>query len=97
MFCTSLLVVVLLFFRVDTNTVEAFSIVELPTASTSISLQQQRQRRQQQQNHVVLFSLSSSSPLEDNVENVDIVICGGGPTGLLSAIMLSQKFPNVSM
>jgi ribulose 1,5-bisphosphate synthetase/thiazole synthase len=44
----------------------------------------------------VLFSLSSSSPLEDNVENADIVICGGGPTGLLSAIMLSQKFPNVS-
>ena len=28
-------------------------------------------------------------------EETDYVICGGGPAGLLSAIMLAQKFPNV--
>lgn len=29
-------------------------------------------------------------------EAADIVICGGGPTGLLTAVMLSQEFPRVS-
>lgn len=30
------------------------------------------------------------------VEEADYVICGGGPAGLLSAIMLAKKFPSVS-
>lgn len=38
----------------------------------------------------------STEANKNDVESTDIVICGGGPTGLLSAIMLSQKFPNVS-
>jgi hypothetical protein len=32
---------------------------------------------------------------EEDVASTDIVICGGGPTGLLCAIMLSEKFPQV--
>ena len=28
--------------------------------------------------------------------SADAIICGGGPAGLLSAIMLAQKFPDVS-
>ncbi|KAL3905291.1 MAG: hypothetical protein SGARI_004535, partial [Bacillariaceae sp.] len=27
-------------------------------------------------------------------ETVDVLICGGGPTGLLSAVMMAQQFPN---
>jgi hypothetical protein len=30
------------------------------------------------------------------VEETDYLVCGGGPAGLLCAIMLAQKFPNVS-
>jgi 2-polyprenyl-6-methoxyphenol hydroxylase-like FAD-dependent oxidoreductase len=35
---------------------------------------------------------ASSAPTPD--EMVDVLICGGGPTGLLSAIMMAQRFPN---
>jgi hypothetical protein len=31
----------------------------------------------------------------DDIPHVDVIICGGGPTGLLTAIMLAQKFPQV--
>ena len=41
---------------------------------------------------MLLFSSSSPSSTADERQLVDIVICGGGPCGLLSAIMLSQKF-----
>jgi len=30
-----------------------------------------------------------------SLARADILICGGGPTGLLAAIMLAQKFPQV--
>jgi hypothetical protein len=47
-----------------------------------------------------LLATSVSSPPEDLMkmdkvvdENLDAVVCGGGPAGLLSAIMLAQKFP----
>jgi hypothetical protein len=33
---------------------------------------------------------------QEHVTSTDIIICGGGPTGLLCAMMLSQKFPHVS-
>jgi hypothetical protein len=33
---------------------------------------------------------------EETAEETDYLVCGGGPAGLLSAIMLAQKFPNVS-
>lgn len=32
---------------------------------------------------------------DDEVVQTNYIICGGGPAGLLSAIMLAQKFPNV--
>ena len=32
---------------------------------------------------------------QEEVTDTDFVICGGGPAGLLSAIMLAQKFPKV--
>jgi threonine dehydrogenase-like Zn-dependent dehydrogenase len=28
-------------------------------------------------------------------QHVDVIICGGGPTGLLTAIMMAQTFPHV--
>ena len=31
---------------------------------------------------------------EKDVQTTDFLICGGGPTGLLAAIMLAQKFPS---
>lgn len=31
----------------------------------------------------------------NNTDDVDVIICGGGPTGLLTAIMLAKTFPNV--
>lgn len=39
--------------------------------------------------------VSTISKTEDVIpsSSTDIVICGGGPAGLLSAIMLTQKFP----
>ena len=33
---------------------------------------------------------------EDQISNADCLICGGGPAGLLSAIMMAKKFPDVS-
>ncbi len=45
------------------------------------------------------FALASTSstvnPSLDDATTSDILICGGGPSGLLAAIMLSQKFPKV--
>ena len=37
----------------------------------------------------------SSKTRYDIHEKVDSIVCGGGPAGLLSAIMLAQQFPNV--
>jgi kynurenine 3-monooxygenase len=41
-----------------------------------------------------LSSTTTTSSSSTDRQNVDIVICGGGPCGLLSGIMLSQKYPN---
>jgi hypothetical protein len=41
-------------------------------------------------------ALSSTARAEDTpISTTDILICGGGPTGLLASIMLAQKFPKV--
>lgn len=40
----------------------------------------------------VSLAFSTSSPHSKN--QVDALVCGGGPSGLLSAIMLAQKFPD---
>ena len=58
--------------------------------------------------HRCLYTATTSSSIagqiqEDDpwrsepVEEADFVICGGGPAGLLSAIMLAKKFPTVSL
>ena len=39
---------------------------------------------------------SNTAPVTDVIVPTDAIICGGGPAGLLSAIMLAQKFPDVS-
>lgn len=41
------------------------------------------------------YSLSDATPARTGGVSTDFVICGGGPAGLLSAIMLAQKFPKV--
>jgi hypothetical protein len=39
---------------------------------------------------------SKTEAVTDEIVSTDALICGGGPAGLLSAIMLAQKFPDVS-
>ncbi|KAL7576013.1 hypothetical protein ACA910_000800 [Epithemia clementina (nom. ined.)] len=38
-----------------------------------------------------------SSPEVDSFEHADALVCGGGPAGLLTAIMLAQKLPSTSI
>ena len=38
--------------------------------------------------------LASMYATEKSVQTTDFLICGGGPTGLLAAIMLARKFPS---
>jgi hypothetical protein len=53
--------------------------------------------------HSNMFRLNNAATLEqptvevpESMETTDTIICGAGPAGLLSAIMLAQKFPGVS-
>ena len=39
-------------------------------------------------------SLNLEAPRDDKTEHADAVICGGGPAGLMSAIMLAKQLPS---